>query len=148
MDREELLRRLDGLAHFETDAISIYAEALNCAQKRNPEMAPDLQRCLGDHQTHLESIGAAMRWLGGKTPEAIFDPVGRFLHWPTMLQANPCREGAFEALAAAEHYHHYTYDEALRWDTGDTELTAMLREFAADEARHRAFVVEQAGVAV
>lgn len=148
MDREELLQRLDGLAHFETDAISIYAEGLNCANERNPEIAPDLERCLADHQKHLEVIGATMRGLGGTTPEAIFDPVGRFLHWPTMLRANPCRAGAFEALAAAEHYHHYTYDAAMRWDTGDAELAAMLREFAADEARHRAFVEEQAGVAV
>lgn len=143
MDREELLRELDALVHMETDAMGLYAEALNCARERNPEMEPHMERHLGDHKRHAEAIAATIIRLGGTAPVEHFDAVGRHLHWPTMLRANPCKEGALEALAAAEHYHTHCYDDALRWDVEDAEVAAMLREFAADEQRHKEFVVAQ-----
>lgn len=148
MNRSELLEKLDSLAHAESDAISLYAEAVNCAKGRNPEMVPHLERFLGDHHRHLETIGTTIVRLGGAQPQEIFDPVGRFLHWPTMLHANPCREGALEALAAAEHYHAHAYREALGWKAGEAEVEATLREFAADEERHREFFAQQAALAV
>jgi demethoxyubiquinone hydroxylase (CLK1/Coq7/Cat5 family) len=65
-----------------------------------------------------------------------------------MLRANPCKEGALEAIEAAEHYHVHCYDDALGWDAADAEIAAMLREFADDELRHKAFIHEQLAVAV
>jgi hypothetical protein len=138
-----LLRRLDELAHLETDAMSLYAEAVNCARERNPEMLSHLEGFLGDHRRHAEAVASAIVRLGGRAPDEHFDPVGRFLHWPTMLHANPCREGAIEALADAEHYHNYQYAQALRWDVADAEVAEMLRAHAADEARHQTFMRER-----
>lgn len=148
MDREELLRRLDSLAHLETDAMGMYAEAVNCARERNPELAPDLEGFLGDHKRHAEAIAATIVRLGGRAPQEHFDPVGRFLHWPTMLHANPCREGALEALVDAEHYHNHEYGLAVQWGVEDAEVAAMLREHQTDEARHQAFLHEQTAAMV
>lgn len=148
MDREELLRQLDALVHMETDAMGLYAEAVNCARERNPEMVPHMQQHFDDHRRHAETIAAAIIRLGGEAPTEHFDAVGRHLHWPTMLHANPCKEGALEALAAAEHYHEHCYDDALQWDAGDADVAAMIRSFAADEQRHREFIHEQMLAAV
>jgi len=147
MDREELLRELDALVHMESDAMGLYAEAVNCARERNPEMEPHMQRHLDDHKRHAEAIAATIVRLGGTAPAEHFDAVGRHLHWPTMLRANPCKEGALEALAAAEHYHTLCYDAAVQWDVADAEIAAMLREFAADEHRHKEFIIAQMTVA-
>lgn len=148
MEAEELLRKLDALVHMETDAMGLYAEAINCARERNPEMSPHMERHLEDHKRHAETIAATIIRLGGTAPEEHFDAVGRHLHWPTMLRANPCKEGELDALQAAEHYHAKCYDDALRWDVADAEVAAMIREHAADEARHMAFIKEQIAVAV
>ena len=148
MERQELLKQLDSLVHLETDAMGMYAEAVNCARQRSPEMAPHLEGFLGDHRRHAEALAAMIVRLGGKAPEEHFDVVGRFLHWPTMLRANPCREGSLEALADAEHYHGFQYDLALRWDVSEPEVAAMIREHAADEARHQLFMREQMVVGV
>lgn len=143
MNREELLRRLDSLVHMETDAMGLYAEALNCARERSPEMEPHMQRHFDDHHRHAEAIAAAILRLGGQAPQEHFDAVGRHLHWPTMLRANPCKEGALEALAAAEHYHTHVYSGALEWEVDDADLASMIRAFAADEERHREFIAGQ-----
>lgn len=148
MDREELLRKLDALARMETDAMELYAEAVNCSRQRNPEMTPHMERNLGDHKRHAEAIAATIIRLGGTAPEEHFDAVGRHLHWPTMLHANPCKEGELDALQAAEHYHSKCYDDALMWDVPEAEIATMIREFAADERRHKAFIREQITVAV
>ncbi len=147
MDREELLRELDALVHMETDAMGLYAEAVNCARERNPEMMTHMERHLGDHKRHAETIAATIIRLGGTAPEEHFDAVGRHLHWPTMLKASPCKEGALEALAAAEHYHTHCYGQAMQWDVDDREIVAMLREFAADEQRHKEFIQRELTVA-
>ncbi len=148
MDRKELLQRLDALAHMETDAMGLYAEAVNCARERNPEMMPAMQGHFDDHRRHAETIAEAIIRRGGKAPDKHFDAVGRHLHWPTMLRANPCKEGALEAIAAAENYHAHTYATALTWDVSDDEIAAMLRSFAADEERHREFVLKALTVVV
>ena len=148
MDREELLRKLDDLAHMETDAMALYAEALHCARERNPEMATHMARHFGDHKRHAEAIAASIIRLGGTAPVEHFDAIGRHLHWPTMLRANPCKEGALEALEAAEHYHVHCYADALTWEVADAEVAAMLHEHAADEQRHQALIREQIAVMV
>lgn len=146
MKREELLTKLDALVHTETDAMALYAEAVNCATEHCPDMKAHMERHLADHKRHAEAIAATIIRLGGKAPNRDFDAMGRHLHWPTMLHANPCREGTLDALSAAEHYHNHVYAEALRWELHDAQLAAMLREFAADEARHKEFVAQQLAV--
>lgn len=148
MERDELLGKLDALAHMETDAMGLYAEAVDCARKHCPDMTPYMERHLSDHRRHAEGVAAAIVRLGGTAPREHFDAIGRHLHWPTMLHANPCREGTLEALAAAEHYHTLTYEDALSWPHGDADLSALLREFAADEMRHREFVTTQMAACV
>lgn len=138
MEPNELIPKLEELAHLEYDAQRVYAEAMPCVH--DDEVAEQFRSFLGDHVRHFDALTGIIKRLGGQEPERRFDAVGRYVDWPTMPHAQKDCEGALSALEAAEHYHSFRYLAARTWDVDDEEVTATLDAFAADEERHQEYV--------
>jgi len=143
METQMLLRRLEDLAQLDTDAVQVYAEALE--HVKDEDVRKEFERFQGEHQYHASTLSDTIVRLGGTKPDLKVDLMGRVADWVTAFRSMIGTKGPLHAMRTAEHYHNRRYGEAVEWDVGDEEVATMLKRFDADEKRHLAFVEERLG---
>lgn len=146
MEREELLDKLESLAQLDTDAVSVYAEALQ--HVTDAEVRASFEQFQGEHQYHADRLAEMITRLGGTKPRVDVDFVGRFADWITGLRSRRGTEGALHAMESAERYHTRHYGETTGWSVPDDEVAKALQRFNQDEQRHLAYVESKLHIAV
>jgi rubrerythrin len=146
MERDELVSKLESLAQLDTDAVSVYAEALQ--HVTDEEVRSNFEQFQGQHMQHADRLAELITKLGGERPRVDVDFVGRFADWITGLRSRRGTEGALRAMESAERYHTRRYGEAMEWGVADPEVVQALERFNQDEQHHLAYVESKLGVAV
>lgn len=143
METRMLLRRLEDLAQLDTDAVQVYAEALE--HVKDEDVRKEFERFQGEHKYHASTLSDTIVRLGGTKPDLKVDLMGRVADWVTAFRSMIGTKGPLHAMKTAENYHNKHYGEAAEWDVGDEEVATMLKRFFGDEKRHLAFVEERLG---
>ncbi len=135
-DTAALLADLTDLLQLEADALPTYAVAI--AGLRRPDLRETLEAYRADHERHVQDLSAQIRRLGG-VPLAL-------PHLPTGLlklgvQMAGLPGGDRSVLLAFVSNEWQSQEKYARYAARPypTDLSALLRRHAADEARHYAW---------
>jgi rubrerythrin len=134
---EDLQKKLTGLAQLDTDAVTVYDEAMK--HVTDDEVKTNLQGFRAEHDFHAKQLSETINRMWGVTPELKVDVMGHMADWFTSMRSMGGTEGALHALKTAEGYHNTKYREATMWDT-DEELRNMLDRFYQNEKHHLEYV--------
>lgn len=141
MDTKELIGKLESLVQLDTDAVHVYDEALE--HVTDDEVRGRFEHFKGEHRFHSEKLSEIIVRLGGDRPDLEVDTAGHVAEWVTAIRSRRGTEGALHAMKTAEKYHNRRYHDATTWDAGDEGVTALLRQFDADEQRHLAYIEDR-----
>lgn len=141
MDRDDMLKKLESLAQLDTDAVNVYAEALE--HVTDEEVHARFEQFMNDHMSHADKWSETIVRLGGERPKLTVDLMGHVADWTTAIRARRGTEGALHAMETAERYHVRRYGDAAAWDVDDSAVATMLEQFNKDEQHHLAYVQER-----
>jgi hypothetical protein len=135
---EGQVKRVHSLAQLDRDAVSVYDEALKHVD--DPDVKAHFIEFRDEHAHHVAKLSEAVVRLGGPEPELKVDLMGTVADWVTAFRSILGEKGPLHALHSAESYHNSRYKEAASWDLGDSDLSAELQTFYAEEQRHLGYV--------
>jgi hypothetical protein len=137
MDNKEIIDKLSSLMKIDVDAISTYKKVIEKIPES--EIKEHLVKFKNDHQTHVDSLKAAIKNLGGTPPQLDVDLKGIFLTGAVMLEQLFNSENALRVLKSGEEAINKAYDQSITKEL-PVEIRSLLDIHNRDELEHLRYI--------
>jgi uncharacterized protein (TIGR02284 family) len=142
MEKSEIVRLLESLAHVDIDAWHAYGQAMEKIEDAL-EIRRKLEEFRGDHHRHVTELSGKIVALGGNPPEFSKDFKGHLIEGFTALRSITGTQGALAAMRSNEQLTNRKYAKALEEIGLPSDVRDVLENCYADEQRHLQYVEDR-----
>jgi rubrerythrin len=142
MEKKDILKLLENLAHVDIDAWHAYGQAMEKIENAL-EIRRKLEEFRGEHQQHVTELSGKIVALGENPPEFAKDFKGHLIEGFTALRSISGTQGALAAMRSNEQLTNRKYAKALEEVGLPSDIRELLEKNYADEQRHLHYVEDR-----